>query len=140
MHSMMSEEKIYSGKKLVAIIFRKDIKVSGLKFFTDSRNPFQIGIHNRPKGLKLKPHFHKLEKPLVIDTIQEILMVQKGKIKVSLFSTSAKMLAQKILKAGDSILLISGGHGVEFLNQSIIFEIKQGPYPGSKVAKRYITK
>lgn len=137
---MKGLEKVYSGKKLIAIIFRKSIKVSNLKFFTDKKNPFQIGIHNRKKGIKLDPHFHKLEKPLIIKEIQEILFIQRGKIRIELYSSAMKLLSRKILKAGDNILLISGGHGVEFMEDSVIYEVKQGPYPGSKVAKIYFEK
>ncbi len=132
---MKGLEEIYSGRQLIAIIFRKNIKFSGIKFFTDPKNPFQVGVHSRKKGLKLNPHIHKLDQPIIIKEIQEILFIQKGKIKIELFSPSKKLLVKKILKTGDSILLLRGGHGVEFLEDSKIFELKQGPYPGSHAAK-----
>lgn len=137
---MIGVENVYSGKILIAVVFRKDIKVSGVKFFTDSRNPFQIGIHNRPRGLTLPPHVHKLNQSLIIDTIQEILFVQNGKIKISFYAKNGKFLTNKILKTGDSVLLREGGHGVEFLDNSRVFEVKQGPYPGSQSAKIYLNK
>lgn len=136
--AMKNAEKILNGKTLVAIIFRKNIKVEGVKFLTEETNPFQVGMHNRQKGVRLAPHVHRLEKPLIINSIQEILYVVKGKIRISLYGTNGKKIAAKILTSGDSILLISGGHGLDFLENSRIFEIKQGPYPGSDRAKSFL--
>lgn len=135
---MSGIENILSGKKLIAVVFRNNIKVSGVKFFTESKNPFQIGIHQRPKGLSLPAHMHKHYRSLIIDTIQEILLVQKGKIRITFYTKKGKIITSKILDLGDSVLLMDGGHGVEFLEDSRVFEVKQGPYPGSQFAKKYI--
>ena len=135
---MKNVEKVTEGKKLIAVIFRKNIAVDGVKFLTDKSNPFQLGIHSRKKGTALPPHVHKIEKPLTIKSIQEILYVVSGKVKVSLYGTNGKKIKSKTLLSGDSILLVSGGHGVDFLESSRIFEVKQGPYPGATKAKTFI--
>ena len=36
------------------------------------------------------------------------------------------------LKAGDVAVLFSGGHGFEILEDTLMLEIKQGPYAGTK--------
>lgn len=136
--AMKNTEKILYGKTLIAIIFRKNIKVEGVKFLTDETNPFQVGIHNRQKGVHLAPHVHRLDKPLIINSVQEILYIVEGKIRISLYSTNGKKIVTKILSSGDSILLVSGGHGLDFIENSRIFEIKQGPYPGSDHAKAFL--
>ena len=135
---MIDKETVEHNGEQIALILRKNLKVDGLEFFTQQDNPFQVGIHNRPKGLKLSPHFHHLDKPLIIDTIQEILIVQKGKIRITFYSSDSKVITKKILGEGDSILLMSEGHGVDFLQDSQVLEIKQGPYPGPSSAKIYI--
>ncbi len=135
---MKNKETVNHDGKQIALILRKNLKVDGLEFFTQQDNPFQVGVHNRPKGIKLSPHFHHLDKPLVIDTIQEILIVQKGKISITFYSSDSKVITKKILREGDSILLMSEGHGVDFLQDSQVLEIKQGPYPGPSSAKIYI--
>ena len=134
---MKNVEKVMEGKKLLAVIFRKNIAVDGVKFLTDKFNPFQVGIHFRKKGTALPPHVHKSEKPLIIKSIQEILYIVSGKVKVSLYGINGKKIKSKTLLSGDSILLVSGGHGVDFLESSRIFEVKQGPYPGTEHAKIY---
>ena len=121
-------QKIFSQGKLVAIVFRKNLKVKELEFFTGDENPFQIGAHNRKKGVKLAPHIHKLKIPITIESLQEWLFVTKGKIRVSIYTAEGKIIDRIILSEGDSILLLEQGHGVEFLKDSKIFEIKQGPF------------
>ena len=122
----------------VAIIFRGNMDVDGIQFFTEPDNAFQVGFHNRPKGLVLPPHVHKMEHPIVINEIQEVLMVLSGSIRLTLLSHDGKMLATRILKTNDSVLLIREGHQIEYLEETRMFEVKQGPYPGSKNAKIYL--
>lgn len=137
---MKGVEKVLIKDKLVAIIYRKNILVKGVKFLTSDENPFQVGIHSRQKGINLSPHIHKIDKPLVIDTIQEILYVVEGKIRVTLYSANGTIIKKKVLAAGDSVLFISEGHGVDFLADSRIFEVKQGPYPGVIHSKIYFSR
>lgn len=132
---MKGIEEVFSKDKLVAIIYRKDIPVDGVRFLTDDNNPFQIGIHSRLKGIKLSPHIHKVDHSFVINSIQELLYVVSGKIRVTFYSHKGEIVGRKILTDGDSVLFISEGHGVDFLENSRIFEIKQGPYPGITHAK-----
>lgn len=132
---MKGVEKVFLKDKLIAVTFRKNIRVDGVKFFTDAINPFQVGVHNRQRGIKLSPHVHKIDKPIVVDSIQEILYVIEGKIRVTLYTHKGQKIESKTLISGDSILFVSGGHGVDFLENSRIFEVKQGPYPGTTHAK-----
>ncbi len=48
-----------------------------------------------------------------------------------------KYLKSKILKKGDVILLVNGGHGFEMLEKTEIIEIKQGPYAHDKDKTRF---
>jgi len=124
----------------VAIILRKDIAVSGLTFFTEPDNAFQVGLHHQPKGLILAPHVHTMTHPIVINEIQEVLMILSGSIRLTLYSQDGKKLGERILKANDSVLLLREGHQIEYLEETRMFEVKQGPYPGAKNAKIYLTK
>lgn len=131
-------QRVYIDKKLIAIIFRKNLKVKELEFFTQDKNPFQVGAHNRKRGVKLTPHVHKLKKPITIDTLQEWLFVTKGKIRIAIYTTKGEIIHQKILSTGDSILLMEEGHGVDFLEDSQIFEIKQGPFINTVHSKIFL--
>lgn len=133
----MSVEIIKKGKSVLAIIVRGDIKEKGVKFFTPHDYPFQIGFHNRKKGIILKPHYHPIQN-FNIKSSQEVLYVLLGSIKVDLYGINNKIFKSIILQTGDSILFVSGGHGVKFLKNSKVFEVKQGPYFGDKKAKIFI--
>lgn len=131
-------EPILYQNKEVACVYRKTIAVDGLRFFTTPDNPLQVGIHDQKKLLVLPTHSHNVPKPIVVTQIQEVLYVIAGRIRVTIISESNKLLAKKLLSAGDAILLKSQAHKVEFLRNSRVFEIKQGPYPGEAHAKHYL--
>ena len=135
-----SVERIYRDQKLIAIIFRKNLKVNELEFFTDDKNPFQLGAHNRKRGVKLAPHVHKLKKPITVNTLQEWLFVTRGKILITIYTPKGHIINKKTLSTGDSILLMEEGHGVDFLEDSIIFEIKQGPFINTVHSKIFLNK
>ena len=82
-----------------------------------------------PKGRVVKRHRHKLVKREIFRT-QEVLVLLEGKIRVELFDNDGAKLKTVILKPGDSILLVQGGHKVTILEDAKIIEVKQGPYAG----------
>lgn len=135
---MQGVETIKIKGKAIAIIFRNSVRVKGTKFFTDKENPFQVGIQLRKKGDFVMPHIHRVDTPLLIEEIQEILFLQKGKMRVTLYDMEKRLICKKILKSGDAILILRGPHQVDFLENSKIFELKQGPYPGVEKAKIFL--
>jgi hypothetical protein len=65
---------------------------------------------------------------------QEVLLVRAGIIKVVLYDRQGKEVAYRVLYRGDLILLAGGGHSIEFIHESWLFEAKLGPYdPEEKV-------
>jgi len=131
-------EQVKLKDQLLGMIFRHDTPIDKIKFFTDDMNPFQIGIHSQLAGIKLTPHVHKLDRPLTINTIQELVYVQDGKIRVSFYTSLGRPVSEHILHSGDAVLFISQGHGVDFIEKSRLFMVKQGPYPGTQHAKLYL--
>ena len=45
--------------------------------------------------------------------------------------------SKKILKSSEIIVLVSGGHGFETLEQCEMIEVKQGPYNENKDKKKF---
>ena len=86
----------------------------------------------------MTPHVHNLKKPIIINALQEWLLVTKGKILVTLYTDRGKIIDQKALSKDDSILLMEQGHGVDFLEASQIFEIKQGPFVNTVHSKIFL--
>ena len=129
-NGMKDAERIIDGDSIVAIILRNNVRVNGVKFFTPSEFSQQLGLLAHKKGKTVKPHKHKQIKRDIIQT-QEVLVLINGKVKIDLYNTHFHKIETVHLYPGDTILLASGGHGIEILEDSKMIEIKQGPYAGS---------
>lgn len=129
-------EKIESQNLLLAIIIRANYKKEGISFFTPNDFSQQLGYMNRPKGYVIEPHIHNFNERKVTLT-QEVLYIKSGKLRVDFYDQQKVFIESSVLEAGDVVLLASGGHGFEMIDDSEIIEIKQGPYDGDKDKIRF---
>lgn len=129
-------EYFKKGDILLAIVIRNDEKApEGTTFLTDSSNEFQVGFSSYKKKHVIKSHIHqKTEK--IIKRTQEAIFIKKGSVMVEVLDDKGKKVSDVIMKKGDIIIFISGGHGFKILDDSEIFEIKQGPYMGHEQDKK----
>lgn len=134
---MIHQKVIKKDGKIIAIVFKKSLKAKGVKFLTPDYYTLQLGLLEHPKGKVLKDHQHNPKVKYWVNTTQEFLYLEKGKVKAKFFDDKWELVSEEILKAGDFLLHISGGHGFEVLEKCRMIEIKQGPYPGEKMAKLY---
>lgn len=133
----METETISDKGKILVHIFRKEIKSDGTRFLTPDGYTLQLGLLEHPSGKILRDHAHNKKVKYKVDTTQEFLYIESGKVRVNIFSEKWKKVASRILTSGDFLLHISGGHGFKILKKARMIEIKQGPYPGEKKAKIY---
>ena len=131
-------ERVRKDNDILAIIIRKQFNKEGLNFLTPDDFPLQLGVHNRKKGFLVPAHAHIPLYDLKDITAQEIFHIQKGKIEVTLFDKQDKNAGCVIINEGDTILLVEG-HSIKFLEDTVMTEIKQGPYRGKAKEKRMIT-
>jgi mannose-6-phosphate isomerase-like protein (cupin superfamily) len=89
-----------------------------------------------PTGRIIEPHVHN-PVPREVHYTQEVLFIRKGRLRVDFYSEQRAYLESMILEAGDTILLISGGHGFEVLEEIEMLEVKQGPYVGEQDKTRF---
>lgn len=122
-------EEVHYQTEVLAIIVRRDFHKEGIHFFTSNDLSQQLAYMSHPTGKEIQPHVHKKVQREVHFT-QETLFIRKGKLKVDFYSVDQEYLESRILKSGDVILLIKGGHGFEVLEDLEMFEVKQGPYAG----------
>lgn len=128
--------KIIHNEFILAIIIEEKFKAEGISFFTPPDFSQQLGYMNRPEGYKIKPHIHK-PVPRQVTYTQEVLFIKSGKVRIDFYDEEKEFLKSHILKKGDIILLASGGHGFEMLEDSEIVEVKQGPYCGEIDKERF---
>jgi len=69
-----------------------------------------------------------------------MFIVQKGKVRVDLFSDSKKLIRKIILKRGDAIVLIHGIHAIKVLEDMQCISVKQGPFLGAEFDKVIVKK
>jgi len=124
-------ENIQLDDTVLAIIIRSNYKKEGISFFTPHDFSQQLGYMNRPKGYTIAPHYHNnIDRNITLT--QEVLYIKSGKLRVDFYTNENTYLESKVLNAGDVILLATGAHGFEILEEAEIIEVKQGPYNQDK--------
>lgn len=117
-----------AGRPLAAVL-RHDAAPDETCFVTPDSFLQQAGFVVYPAGGEIRPHVHvKVRRE--IEGTSEILFVWRGRVQVDLYSEDREPVASLTLERGDVILLVCGGHGFRMLDDTVLFEIKQGPYVG----------
>lgn len=129
-------EKIMHNSVILAIILRTTFKEEGINFFTPDDFSQQLAYMNHPSGHIIKPHIHNSVLREVHFT-NEVLFIKSGKVRVDFYNNNKTFIEESILNQGDVILLASGGHGFQMLEDSEIIEVKQGPYAGESDKTRF---
>lgn len=129
-------EELISNGNIIAIIIRHEFEKDGIKFFTPGDFSQQLGYMKHKAGDKIQEHVHVLHHRDVNFT-QETLLVRKGRVRVNFYNSDKSFFTSRDLKTGDVILLASGGHGFEFLEETEMIEVKQGPYCSDRDKVRF---
>jgi mannose-6-phosphate isomerase-like protein (cupin superfamily) len=129
-------EKVMHGGRLLAMIIRKDFGGPGVEFITPDHASLQVGVLIHAKAATIQPHAHKPNPRTVTDT-QEVLFIRKGRLRVDFYDEGKAYLESRIVGEGDALVLISGGHGFEALEDVEIIEAKTGPYAGEDDKERF---
>jgi mannose-6-phosphate isomerase-like protein (cupin superfamily) len=130
-------ENITHCNQLLALIVPNSFHQPGIHFFTPNSFSQQLAYMHHPTGKVIQPHVHNSVCREIIYT-QEVLFIKKGKLRVDFYNDQQQYLESRILGAGDVILLVSGGHGFEMLEEVEMIEVKQGPYVGEQDKTRFI--
>lgn len=129
-------EKIVHNDILVSLIVRAGFSQPGISFFTPDVFSQQLAYMRHPTGKEIPPHVHNPVQREVHFTL-EVLFIRKGKLRVDFYNDDREYLESRILEGGDTILLASGGHGFEVLEEVEMIEVKQGPYAGDQDKTRF---
>jgi len=91
---------------------------------------------NRPAGEVIQAHIHEPISRTLIGT-QEVLIIRRGRIRVDFYESDRVYISSAILGPGDLMLLNTGGHGFEVLEDIDMIEIKQGPFAEGRDKTRF---
>lgn len=129
-------ENIFFQNDLISIIIKKDFVADGITFFTPDDFSQQLSYMHHATGKVIQAHIHN-HLPRQVFFTQEVLIIKKGILKVDFYSNDKIFIESRILETGDVILLASGGHGFEVLEEVEMIEVKQGPYLGEQDKLRF---
>jgi hypothetical protein len=133
---MNQTEQIKINDQTIAIIIYNEFSKDGIEFFTPGDFSQQLGYMKHKKGDAIQEHIHILHAREIKYT-QETLLIKRGRVKINFYTDDKEYLTSRELKTGDVILLASGGHGFEFLEETEMIEVKQGPYCGDQDKIRF---
>jgi mannose-6-phosphate isomerase-like protein (cupin superfamily) len=129
-------EQVRIDSELCAIILPASFDKPGIQFFTPNELSQQLASMSYSAGKVIPAHTHNPVRREVFYT-QEALFIRKGRVRVDFYSKRQEYRMSRVLGPGDVILLISGGHGFEVLEELNMVEVKQGPYAGETDKTRF---
>ena len=133
---MSDIEWIKDGDEVLAIIIPQSYVPKKTEFVTPSDYNQQVGFVVYKADESIIPHIHIPMKRQFVGT-SEALLVRSGSVEVQLYSNDKQLVAKRKLEPGDIILLVNGGHGFTMLEDTVLFELKQGPYIGPQEKERF---
>jgi hypothetical protein len=118
----------HAGTRYAEVI-RADATVDRTTFFSPPESSFQFGLLAHGTGYSETLHCHQ---PFVrqIDDLQQMFVVQRGVVGVSLYDDVGELLQEVVLQAGDAIVLIHGVHAIRVVEDMQAISLKQVPFLG----------
>jgi hypothetical protein len=114
----------------IATIVRLETPTTtGAQFFTEGSEPMQVGRLWYRRGHVVKPHRHIVyNRPAYAGQSQEVLIVKRGSLLCHFFDYAGRWAGDWTARPGDVVIIHSGGHGFEAMEDTDVVEVKQGPY------------
>jgi hypothetical protein len=129
-------EHIMDQGQPLAYIIRSSFQPEKTTFLTPPEFKQQVGYVVYPAGGAVARHLHKpLERHLV--GTSEVLILRQGRCMVDVYNNQQELVATRELESGDIMLMVGGGHGFRMLENTVLLEVKQGPYTGVDEKERF---
>ena len=126
----------HRGVRYAEIIWA-NVRVTQTTFFSPPESSFQFGLLAHKANYEEPAHYHQPFERTISD-LQQMFVVQKGKVGVKLFDDDGVLLRDIVLNPGDAIVLIHGSHAIYVIEDMQCISVKQGPFLGDKFDKKII--
>ena len=133
---MKIKEIIFENQLYAFVCSLNDVN-KGLQFLSDDSDFIQLGTWNYEKNFSTVPHYH-LEHDKPSNLTQEVVLVHKGSVKCRLFTKEGNYVDEVDINEGELIVQIYGVHEYIMNEDSIVLEIKNGPYYGPEIDRKRI--
>lgn len=131
-----SVESITDGDETLAILIRSGFEPQRTTFLTPPDYLQQVGFVVYEAGTEIPRHEH-LQLDRSIRGASECLIIQRGLSEATIYNRRREEVCRRLLRTGDVLLLVAGGHGFRQIEETVFLEIKQGPYPGIEEKERF---
>lgn len=129
-------ERIPAEGPLLALVLSGVDDPSETTFPTPDDLNLQVGFVVYPAGGEIQRHDHKPLEREIVGT-SEVLLVRSGRCEIDIYDQERQFVATRELRTGDVILIVAGGHGFRMLEDTVLLEVKQGPYTGLDEKERF---
>lgn len=129
-------ERIPAEGPLLALLLSGADDPAETTFPTPPELALQLGFVVYPAGGEIQRHHHRPLERTIVGT-PEVLVVRSGRCEVDLYDAERELVATRELGQGDVILIVRGGHGFRMLEDTVLLEVKQGPYTGLDEKERF---
>ena len=120
----------------LAYIVHAEIDPRETTFVTPGDFKQQVGFIVYAAGSEIPRHVHRPVQRRLNET-SEVLIVRRGCCEVDIYNDDRELIAVRKLRAGDILILVAGGHGFRVLEDTVLLEVKQGPYTGLEERERF---
>lgn len=129
-------EKITDQNQVLCVLIRAELVLDKTTFLTPPEYKQQVGFVVYPKGGEITRHTH-VALPRQLMGTSEVLIVKKGHCLIDIYNDARELIATRELREGDLMLMVGGGHGFRMLEDTVLLEVKQGPYTGLDEKERF---
>jgi mannose-6-phosphate isomerase-like protein (cupin superfamily) len=128
------ERMTHAGQEL-AYIVRSQTHLE-TRYVTPPELNLQVGFIVYHAGEQILRHVHLPVERHIVGSM-EVLIVRQGRCEVDVYTDERELVATSELREGDVLIAIAGGHGFRVLEDLVLLEVKQGPYPGVAEKERF---
>jgi hypothetical protein len=129
-------ELVSAGGKVLAYLIRQETEFTETTFVSPAEAPLQLGFVVYGEGKSIARHVHLPVERHLTGT-SEFLWVRKGRCEIDIYDEARQLVTTVELRAGDAILQLAGGHGFRMNEDTVLAEVKQGPYFGLEEKERF---
>jgi hypothetical protein len=129
-------ERIPAAGPVLALLASGSHDPGETTFATPPDLNLQVGFVVYSAGGEIARHDHRPLERSIVGT-SEVIVVRSGRCEIDLYDNERQHVATRELGTGDVILVVGGGHGFRMLEDTVLLEVKQGPYTGLDEKERF---
>lgn len=129
-------ERYYCQDSLHTVVIRNPEAATDHNFVNPNEDPLQVGLLRYQAGAEVKRHHHPPVRRVIDETL-EVLFVTRGSGGLELFDLDGHSIAKCRFQTGDTIFFLRGGHALAFDKETVVIQVKGGPYVGPELDKLY---